>query len=538
MRPVYAVQFEVEPPHGSPSAEIPRVVQRMVADWVREWYIRNRPPAPDVPLDGGELHPDPGHILRVQRASPGGPDELWTLVWSHPSDRDDTLLWTSECVVAHADDRTEVSIVIRLESTAFRIAPSEVEVGRPRLVRRLIEDLPCRQTGRTLRVSPESLAVADMAGFIEGELLSSSRTLPVILFSRDSWTDGYLSNPDATADAVIGLAQVYILQDKWAAFALTNELGRNLACFNGAVRVYWPGLTRASDPYRHLLLLPDRLRAFEAEGRRLADVLFRRLAPISAVRFMQGPIAKKVRASLLLAEANRREQIRRGLVEKAELEELLLLTEDEHKRLREENRRHLEDLEEAQLRILELEEESRDIKASFAQIREYESGRPSEAARPTRDVDVEFGSVREALDKAAREFREHLDVWRSAEESADKSAFARPAQAYQALLAIKEVAEAYFKSKTSGRPMGPWEKAFGERGFKYAANESQNTMNMFGGERIFVHKGRKLQMQRHLTLGGGDRQNCLQIYFEVDEAQQRFVVGYCGVHLPYYGMTT
>ena len=58
---------------------------------------------------------------------------------------------------------------------------------------------------------------------------------------------------------------------------------------------------------------------------------------------------------------------------------------------------------------------------------------------------------------------------RSAEESAKKSSFARPAQVYQALLATKEVAEAYFKSKAAARSMGPWEKVFVEKGFHQGA---------------------------------------------------------------------
>jgi hypothetical protein len=45
-------------------------------------------------------------------------------------------------------------------------------------------------------------------------------------------------------------------------------------------------------------------------------------------------------------------------------------------------------------------------------------------------------------------------------------------------------------------------------------------------------------MLRHLTLGGGDRTNCLQIYFDVDEKTKKFAIGYCGRHLPYYGMRT
>lgn len=538
MRTVYAVQFEVGSPCGLRPGDAARRVQRMTAEWVSEWYARNRPPAPDVMLDGGEWQAGAGHLLKVRSVRPSDGKELWTLTWSHPSDKDETLLWTSECLVATAGHETEVSVVLRLESTAFRIAPSEFEVGRPRLVRRLIEELPCRQNGRVLRPVPQVLAVEGMAAFIEGELLSPDRALPVIVFSRDRWTDAYVADPRATADAVVGLAHVYALQDKWAAFALTNEIGRSLSCFDGAVRVYWPALTRTSDPYRHQLFLPDRIRAMETEGRRLADTLFRRLAPISAVRFIQGTVTKKVLIALEEEEAKRREQVRSGLMDRASLEEQILEAWD----ARDQVRRDLADEQQRaidlELRIAELEDENQDLKASFAQVGRYTATRPEKKPRTGEDGDVEVRNVREALDRAARDFADHLDVWRTAEESADKSAFSRPIHVYQAFLAIKEVAEACFRSRITGKAMGPWEKAFTEKGFKYAATESQNTLSMYGEERLFVDKGRKLQMQRHLTLGGGDRQNCLQIFFEVDDARQRFVVAYCGMHLRYYGMTT
>ena len=43
-----------------------------------------------------------------------------------------------------------------------------------------------------------------------------------------------------------------------------------------------------------------------------------------------------------------------------------------------------------------------------------------------------------------------------------------------------------------GQPVhGVLGEGFFERTFKYAATESQNTMNMYGDERVFVHKGRK-----------------------------------------------
>jgi hypothetical protein len=513
---------------------VPGRVRDMAAEWVREWYERNHLHAPDVPLDGGELQPAAGHALKVRRASSEGGEELWSLTWSHPADRDDTLLWTSECLVASANGQTEVAVTVRLESTAFRIAPAQLDVGRPRLVRRLVDELSCKENGRPLAVSPQPLAVADMAAFIEGQLLSSVQSLPVILFSRDRWTETYLSDPAMMADAVVGLARVYVLTDKWAAFALTNELGRNLSCFGGAVRIYWPGLTRAADPYGHPLFLPDRIRGWEAEGRRLPEIILKRLAPISAVRFNHGPITKKVRAAVEIEEVRRREQVRRGLVDRAELEEQLLRAWDERDRVRRELEQREGRVIELELRVAELEEETQALKASFGQIQQYEAERPGGATGAVMEVELEFRSVRQALERAGQEFRDFLEVWRSAEESAERSSFARPAQVYQALLAIKEVAETYFKSKAAARSMGPWDKLFEQKGFKYAAVEGLITMSMYGDDRVFVQRGRRLQMQRHLTLGGGDRRNCLQIYFEVDEPGRRFVIGYCGMHLPYY----
>jgi hypothetical protein len=45
-------------------------------------------------------------------------------------------------------------------------------------------------------------------------------------------------------------------------------------------------------------------------------------------------------------------------------------------------------------------------------------------------------------------------------------------------------------------------------------------------------------MQRPLTLGGGDTNNCLQIYFDFDDASQHVLIGYCERHLPYYRQRT
>jgi hypothetical protein len=101
---------------------------------------------------------------------------------------------------------------------------------------------------------------------------------------------------------------------------------------------------------------------------------------------------------------------------------------------------------------------------------------------------------------------------------------------------LAEVGRLYFVQRRSRKPLGDLEALFEERGYKYAPSDSQTTVTKYGRERTFSRDGRKVRFERHLTLGGGDRQNCLQVYFEFREAADLIDVGYCGVHLPYEGM--
>jgi hypothetical protein len=170
---------------------------------------------------------------------------------------------------------------------------------------------------------------------------------------------------------------------------------------------------------------------------------------------------------------------------------------------------------------------------------------PEEPAAPDRrheetaDGDWDFESVADALDVAEMEFGDVLTIWDNASRSAEDSPFSSPGKVFRALKAIAEVGRAYFRSQDGGTPLGPVEQAFASRvPFKYTAFESQMTMNLYGEERTFRHGTQSRQMQRHLTLGGGTTNNCLQIYFEFDDAARRVLVGYCGRHLKYYRQRT
>lgn len=58
------------------------------------------------------------------------------------------------------------------------------------------------------------------------------------------------------------------------------------------------------------------------------------------------------------------------------------------------------------------------------------------------------------------------------------------------------------------------------------SRESSSTMNKYGEERIFRHRGQSRKMELHIKVG-----RHLRIYFDIDRENQKIIIGYCGRHL-------
>lgn len=199
-----------------------------------------------------------------------------------------------------------------------------------------------------------------------------------------------------------------------------------------------------------------------------------------------------------------------------------------------ENERLRQESETARQRAAELEADLRNTKDNLARLWETPSSTAPAPAPPGPMSERHFDTVVDALRAAALEFADVLVVWEDAIQSAEASLFTSPGKVFHALRAIAEVARAYFQARDGGPPLGPVVEAFRQRvPFKYTGFESQTTLGHFGSERVFHHQGQSRQMQRHLTLGGGQTSNCLQIYFEFDNGGRHALIGYCGRHLPF-----
>jgi hypothetical protein len=299
---------------------------------------------------------------------------------------------------------------------------------------------------------------------------------------------------------------------------LTEEVGRALSCYDGAVRVYWPGMSVNDGSRQHPLYLPSVLRKYRESREPWEQVLAERLAGISALRLSQSDLTNRVRRELAeeqRAEAKRKlDQATTGQISMAEM---------------------LQELDVALKRIEELEENSRLLHARIEQlvyVQDWQRSAPE--GKEGSDVDGKgttkgFSNVLCAVEAAQRDFSGPLQFLDSAGESARDSPFNRPDDVYALLKDFHHVASRWRKGEGS---LGtPWANALAERGVEFKAHISPTTKGMFGSEYMFFYKGETRLFEQHVTLGAKSPDTCLSVHVYRDDDDYVLVVGHVGRHL-------
>ncbi|MFX8219059.1 hypothetical protein ABTL11_19820, partial [Acinetobacter baumannii] len=82
--------------------------------------------------------------------------------------------------------------------------------------------------GRAYNKTPEVIQAPDVDDLVT-ELMLPQRAHPVVVVSRRTRQDAPLIDSSALAESLAGVAKVYELADKWAAYKLDELVGRELA---------------------------------------------------------------------------------------------------------------------------------------------------------------------------------------------------------------------------------------------------------------------------------------------------------------------
>ncbi len=523
MRLVYALQFRVSQPGGVIAVDLPNLLKADVEEWIAGWYKRRQGVSVSLPATNQAMAPLPLHAVEVAHTmSSSSRAAHHAVTWRYPAESDDRLLWESRCEWATTGGDTEFSFLLRLASREFLVAPPSLELRRPRIVRAIVDKYRCFSGSQELLLLPSRIRIPTLTSLIDA-IHDRGRRLPVVLFSVDPYTDKTVADPVEAADKLVGLAHIYVLEDKWASFALTDKLGKPLSCFNGAVRVYWPGFESASDPFDHPIFLPERIKAMQADGRLLANHLLRRLAPVSALRFAYGPITREAAAAVQADRQAEADALREKAEASGDYAELLKLADDELADLKKRNGG-------LGRRVTELEEELATAKANVATLAmAYDTD--LQATPPVAvQEDEQPNTVRDAVNEAAGRFSDTLTFMKSAYDSADESPYGQPTKVLQALEAMDEVCKAWRDCIRQRESMGPFENAFEARGFAYRAKESMTSTGKWADEYIATYDGKRVSIEPHLALGKGGPDTCLRIHFFKDEDKGRFVVAHVGRH--------
>jgi hypothetical protein len=141
---------------------------------------------------------------------------------------------------------SQLTCVLRGDSAPY-------DVSRPNIVSRVLETLSAEADGRELSETPDKLIEHDIDSLVT-LLYQPERRLPVVLVSENE--DG---NTRIAAKALgrqcAGAAHLIYLSNE-ASWELTRAIGKRMSVFQGAVRLYMPGLTDDNeDPYQHPLWL-------------------------------------------------------------------------------------------------------------------------------------------------------------------------------------------------------------------------------------------------------------------------------------------
>jgi len=415
------------------------------------------------------------------------------------------------------DTRLHLFVELRAGSSDYQIAPVSVDVRAPQVLR----DLFARRTW-TVGTTPVVVKAIEWFGTksalkFMALIRHEQRNLPIVAVSRNG---GELLTPALAGDLareLCGLALVVSL-DEAASWETTRQLGKQLSCYNGAVRLYWPirGARKALD---HPLWTRQRLLAnatsASSAGARIRSQIRRRLLSLSTFAVDDPPELTRLKeeAAREAFERMRREAEQRGdqsavaeqyFNEAARLEGLVSQKTEEIEHLK------------AQVESL-LEAMRYTPEAPIYEIP------PDSLPDPT--------TVEEAVDLAGRRFADDLLIGANVADGISTLSpdAGPPDKIFQYLETLAEMTRLR-RDKGLGKDVIQWLK---EQGLK-ASGESESVLASAEEmqKRTWDAGGVSRGFEKHLKpTDGTSPDRCVRIYFDYDDARKKTVVGYVGRHL-------
>jgi len=416
----------------------------------------------------------------------------------------------------------QLTCVIRGDSPPY-------EVTRPSVVRHVLDRLSAEADNWSLSDAATKVNVDDI-GFLQELLYDPGRRLPVVAISETE--EGHLRiAPDGLALTIAGAAHIVHVTSE-ASWKLTHSIGKRMSVFNGAVRLYLPGLSdETEDPYQHpLWLLQD------GSEQSFIPLIAARVLPFAFMRtntaedFPRFAVLRDFAARQALTDRQSRsdiDQLKSELyVLQSELDESAeerdawqsLAQEEQNKRL----------AAEAEVERLKSETARLDSKASALQHRLENRSE----ARSEERIDRPLESYHDLEDWADEVLGEHLYIHQAALKDCKKNGSDNVLDRIgKALLVIRDYVVPFRIHGGLDRRALMREK-LGELGMEDTPCFADRDEARRAPGYSVQYEGETCVLFDHIKYGNGyDNANQIRIYYFWDSNNKRFVIGKMPSHL-------
>lgn len=346
-------------------------------------------------------------------------------------------------------------------------------------------------------------------------LRAPERALPVIAISEFDGSEAFPGLAQNVARRVTGLAHVCIL-DEEASWQLTEDLGQEWSCFNGAIRLYWPSGVPIGSPFRHPLWLSEKLESrFEGSAEDwLCNKLTRTVIEASSYLSPDGAFAEfeSRRSALRIREAEQRAQ------SNSDYEELAKIYSQENGILKS--------------RLAALQAQFDNSQVELEGLRSaYFRGDGESIAMEEAATEAPPPTISEAVARARARFGNQIAFPDDLEaQIATLSASAGPpSKVFEHLSGLNDLASKLAEEDSLGISIPIWLRSknidcSGE-------SETIKKSKVARGARTFSVAGEQTYCEFHTKPSDGTSPDrCVRIYFDKAESGMRVRIGYIGRH--------